>query len=246
MHDKGTSRAVRGEHRRITGRGPGEELKSSLLTYQFGERSTERVDADRTGRTGRRPGRHDTGAEILAAARHCFAEAGYDKTTMRQIASRAGVDAALVHRRFGSKVDLFLAAVGLPVDLTGLLASTLTGGGHGVGERVVQAFVELWDNAPLRGSSFTGLLRLATSDRSGAELLNTYLRGNLASALAHSLGISDPERRITLVGSQLLGIGVARYVLRLEPLASATPAAIATQLGPIVGQLLTQSAKGAP
>jgi AcrR family transcriptional regulator len=203
------------------------------------------VDAVRTPRTGRRPGRHDTRAEILAAARHCFAEGGYDKTTIRQIAVHAGVDAALVHRRFGSKLDLFVAAVGLPADLTELLAATLSGSHDDVGERVVRTFVELWDNVPLQGASFTGLLRLATSDQAGAALLTTYLRGNLATALAHSLGGRDAQRRVALVGSQLLGIGVARYVLRLEPLASATPATIAAELGPIVQQLLNQPPKGA-
>jgi AcrR family transcriptional regulator len=204
------------------------------------------VDAVRTPRTGRRPGCHDTRAEILAAARHCFAEAGYDKTTMRQIAAHAGIDAALVHRRFGSKLDLFLAAVGLPADLTELLATTLTGSRHDVGRRVVQTFVDLWDNAPLQGASFTGLLRLATGDRNGAALLNRYLRGNLAPVVVHRLGVSDAERRITLVGSQLLGIGVARYVLRMEPLASATSAAIAGQLGPIVQQLLLSQPRKGP
>ena len=204
------------------------------------------MDTARTRRSGRRPGRRDTRAEILAAARHCFAEVGYDRATIRRIAARAGIDAALVHRRFGSKLDLFLAAVGLPEDLTELLASTVAGDRDGVGARVVRAFVELWDNAPLQGASFTGLIRLAASDTPVAGLLSGYLRGNLASALAGSLGIDDAERRIGLVGSQLLGIGIARYVLRLEPLASAEPSAIAAELGSAVQHLLTRPSGGMP
>jgi AcrR family transcriptional regulator len=196
------------------------------------------VETARSARTGRRPGRHNTRAEILAAARHCFAEAGYDRTTIRQIAAHAGVDAALVHRRFGSKLDLFLTAVGLPDDLTELLASVLAGSRDGLGERVVRAFVELWDNAPLQAASFTGLIRLAAGDQDGATLLSGYLRTNLAAALAHSLGVSDAERRVALVGSQLLGIGVVRYVLRLEPLATAEPETIAAELGWAVQRLL--------
>lgn len=181
-------------------------------------------------RTGRRPGHHDTRAEILTAARQCFAGTGYDRTTIRQIAATAGVDAALVVRRFGSKLDLFLAAVGVPDGVQSVVAGDRAGLGH----RVVQTFVELWDNAPLRGGSFTGLMRLATGDEAAAVMLRTYLLENVATALA----IDDAERRVALVGSQLLGLGIARYVLRLEPLASASPAAVAADLGWAVQHIL--------
>jgi AcrR family transcriptional regulator len=198
------------------------------------------VETARGARSGRRPGRHDTKAEILAAARQCFAEAGYDRTTIRQVATRAGIDAALVHRRFGTKFDLFLAAVGLPVDLTGLVAEVVAGDPDGLGARVVRAFVELWDNAPLQGASFTGLIRLAAGDPAGAALLSGYISRNLAAAMTRALGVRDAERRVGLVGSQLLGIGVARYVLHLEPLAGAEPAEVADHLGWAVQQLFTQ------
>jgi len=197
------------------------------------------MEGTRTRRSGRRPGRHDTRSEILTAARACFTEAGYDGTTIRRVAARAGIDAALVHRHFGTKLDLFLAAVGLPADLTGVLARVVAGDAAGLGERVVRTFVEVWDNAPLRGASFAGLMRLASGDPAGADLLARYLRDDLGAALARALGVESAQERVALVGSQLLGIGVARYVLRLEPLASATPAAIARYLGPAVRRLLT-------
>jgi AcrR family transcriptional regulator len=192
----------------------------------------------RTPRTGRRPGRHDTRAEILAAARHCFAAAGYDRTTIRQIAVHAGVDAALVHRRFGSKSALFLAAIGLPEDLTQLLPTVITGDRATLGARVVQAFVELWDHAPLQGASFSGLIRLATGDEQAATLLSGYLRDDLAAALGQALGIRDAQRRVALIGSHLLGLGLARYVLHLEPLASARPDTIAADVGWTVQHIL--------
>jgi AcrR family transcriptional regulator len=197
------------------------------------------VEATRTRRSGRRPGRHDTRSDILAAARACFAEAGYDRTTIRRIGDRAGIDAALVHRHFGTKLELFLAAVGLPADLTDRLARAVAGDPAGLGERVVRTFVETWDNAPLRGNSFAGLMRLAAGDPAGADLLGRYLREDLGAALGRALGLAHAGERVGLVGSQLLGIGVARYVLRLEPLASASPAAIAGYLGPAVRRLLT-------
>jgi hypothetical protein len=103
----------------------------------------------------------------------------------------------------------------------------------------VQTFVELWDNAPLRGGSFAGLMRLATGEAEAAALLRGYLRDNLAGTLGAALEIDDAERRVALVGSQLLGLGLARYVLRLEPLASAPPEAVAAELGWAVQHILT-------
>ena len=76
-----------------------------------------------SGRRGRRPGAPDTRAAILAAARSRFAEHGYAGTTIRAVATDAGVDAALVHHYFGTKDELFLAALELPVDPRQVLAS---------------------------------------------------------------------------------------------------------------------------
>lgn len=154
------------------------------------------------------------------------------------MAARANIDAAMVHRHFGTKQQLLLAAIGLPRDLTDVLAGTLPGDVAGVGERVVRGFVELWDTAPLHSASFHGMLRLATSSPASASALRDYLTGTIGVALARTLDEHIPEQRVGLVGSQLLGIAVARYLFRLEPLASATPQEIAVELGWIVQQLL--------
>jgi hypothetical protein len=144
----------------------------------------------------------------------------------------------MVHRCFGTKKELFLAAVGLPKDLGEVAAAALPGDVQGTGERVLRVFLELWDAAPLRGASFAGLLRLATSDLGGAVALRGYLEQTVGEALSQMLGVPKPGRRMGLVGSQLLGIAVARYVLQLEPLASAAPEEVAAEMGWIVQQLL--------
>lgn len=189
-------------------------------------------------RTGRRPGRHDTRAELLIAARECFAEYGYEGTTTRRVAALAGVDAAMVHRHFGTKQQLLLAAIGMPQDLSDVLASTLAGDRATAGTRVVRRFVELWDAAPAQEGSFRGLLQLAATDPAAAHALRDYLTQTISTGLTRVLGDRPYERRVGLIGSQLLGIAVARYVIGLEPVASATPRQLAAEFGWVVQDLL--------
>ena len=86
-------------------------------------------------RRGRRPGAPDTRAAILAAAREHFAAQGFRRTTIRAVASDAGVDPALVHHYFGTKDDLFVAALELPIDPRSVIGPALSGGIDGAAER---------------------------------------------------------------------------------------------------------------
>ena len=95
---------------------------------------------------GRRPGAPDTRAEVLAAARSSFAEKGFRGTTIRAVASAAAVDPALVHHYFGTKDDLFLAALQMPVDPRELLAPVVAQGPDGAGERLLRIFLSVWDD----------------------------------------------------------------------------------------------------
>src|SRR5256885_11505612 len=98
-------------------------------------------------RTGRRPGNQDTREAILASARQAFAERGYDGASIRQIATGAGVDPALVHHYFGAKDQLFLVVMNAPDDPGKLLPRVLAGGAEGVGERLVRMVLSLLDSA---------------------------------------------------------------------------------------------------
>ena len=118
---------------------------------------------------GRRPGAPDTRAEVLAAARASFAEKGFRGTTIRAVAAAAGVDPALVHHYFGTKDDLFLAALEMPVDPRELLAPVMAQGPDGAGERLLRTFLSVWDDPEIQ----VRLLAVVRSvlDEDGATLL---------------------------------------------------------------------------
>ena len=158
------------------------------------------------GARGRRPGGPDTRGEILAAARSSFADRGFDRTTIRGVAGEAGVDPALVHHYFGSKEDLFLAALEIPVDPRELIPPVFAPGLDGVGERLLTMFLGVWDrpenNQPLRA-----FLRTAFVVDETAELLrNGIARVVLGAVIPHLQEVGHAEVRATLVASQLAGL----------------------------------------
>jgi AcrR family transcriptional regulator len=185
---------------------------------------------------GRRPGSPDTRAAILAAARAHFASAGFAGTTMRAVAAEAGVDAALVHHYFGSKDDLFVAALQLPIDIRSQVAPVIAEGPDGAGERLVRTLLSVWDDP----DNQPALQALARSLISGERTLLTdgfipVVIGPLLSQLVRD----RPEERIPLVASQVIGLIVTRYVVAMEPMARADPAVLAARIGPTIQRYLT-------
>jgi AcrR family transcriptional regulator len=185
-------------------------------------------------RTGRRPGNPDTREAILKASREAFAERGYDAASIRQIATGAGVDPALVHHYFGTKEQLFLAAVEVPIDPRELIPQVVAGGVDGVGERLVRTFIGVWDSP--RGVTAAALLRSAVSNEWTARLLREFVMTQIMRRAVKELGLDldglDGPLRANLVATQILGLATARYILKLEPLASATPDQVARAIGP--------------
>jgi AcrR family transcriptional regulator len=190
-----------------------------------------------TRRTGRRAGAVDTRGQILAAARTEFGEAGLDATTIRGVASRAGVDPALVHHYFGSKQALFLAAMEFPVDVNALVQRILPGPRDRIGERFVQAALELWEQPGTR-SLFMAIVRSATTDAVAAGMLRDLVTRGPLLALAAATDRPDAELRATLAGSQIVGLAMARYVIGIEPLASAPVDVVARAIGPTIQRYL--------
>jgi AcrR family transcriptional regulator len=186
---------------------------------------------------GRRPGAPDTRAAILAAARSSFADRGFAGTTIRGIASAAGVDAALVHHYFGTKDDLFVAALALPVDPREALAPALVGGADGAGERVLRVFVGVWDD-PANTPVFVALARTLL-DPSASHLLREGFLPVVLQPVGRALGIDRPDLRMSLVASQIFGIILGRYVLALEPLASLPSDAVVAAYAPTIQRYLT-------
>ena len=169
-------------------------------------------------RRGRRPGAPDTRAAILAAARELFASSGYAGTSIRGVAAAAGVDAALVHHYFGTKDDLFLAALQLPVDPRVMLAPVAEGGLDGAGERLLRTFVRVWDDERNQPSLLALVRGLA--EPSGQRLMRDGVLQMILGPVGRALGVERPEERMALVASQLVGVVILRYLLGAEPLAS--------------------------
>jgi AcrR family transcriptional regulator len=188
-------------------------------------------------RTGRRAGSADTRGQILAAARHVFGEHGFENAPVRTVAARAGVDPALVHHYFGSKQALFVAAMELPVDFNALVDQVLSGPRRGIGERLVRQTLQLWED-PTTRSLLMGIVRSATTDRVAAEMLRGLLAEGPILALTRASGQPDAPLRATLAGSQVVGMAMARYVIGVEPLASASAEEVVRAIGPTIQRYL--------
>ncbi|UZJ26038.1 TetR family transcriptional regulator [Rhodococcus antarcticus] len=183
--------------------------------------------------SGRRPGDSGTRDAILAEAREAFSAQGYTATSLRAVARTAGVDPSLVTHFFGSKSGLFDAAVELPMDPATLVGALLSEGVAGLGERIVRAFLVVWDGAPGQGPMLA-MLRGAVSHEDSADRLRTLLLRVILRPLVEGIGADQPERRAALVASQVVGLAMTRYVLRFEPITSAA----ADELAPILGATL--------
>ena len=186
---------------------------------------------------GRRPGAPDTRAEVLAAARSSFAEKGFRGTTIRAVASAAAVDPALVHHYFGTKDDLFLAALEMPVDPRELLAPVMAQGPDGAGERLLRTFLSVWDDPEIQ----VRLLAVVRSvlDEDGATLLKEGFIPVVVGPILAQLVKDRPEVRIPLVTSQVTGLIVTRYVLALPPMAEMPAEDVVARIGPVLQHYLT-------
>lgn len=193
--------------------------------------------AETSRRRGRRPGGEDTRLALLDAAREVFVERGYDGATVRAIAGRAGVDPAMVNHWFGGKEGLFAAAIRLPIDPAAIVEELTAGGPDGLGERIVRRFVSVWDAAG--GGQLTAIMRSVSSHEESARMLREFISRVMFGRITRGLPVDRPELRAALCGSQIAGLGMVRYVLRLEPLASADPDTVAAVVGPTLQRYLT-------
>ncbi len=189
---------------------------------------------------GRRPGGADTRAEIVEAARIAFAEDGYAKTSIRSIARQAKVDPALVHHYFADKAALFAETMELPADPKVIAAEVTTGPFSG--ERLVERFLSQWEREGGTGSSsFPGLAQAMAASPEVAANVRQFVIERVG---LHGVAGDSEEilaRRRSLVSSQLLGIAWTRYVMRLEPMASASRAEVARWAGPTIDRYTTCS-----
>jgi AcrR family transcriptional regulator len=185
---------------------------------------------------GRRPGPTSTREEILAAARQLFAERGYQATTMRAIAAQAGVNAALVHHYYGSKEQLLVAAMNLPLNPADVIRELRDAGPREqLGERLVRFFVRTWRD-PQTGQPLLALLRASASSEAGAATLRQFVENVMLTRLASLLGV--PRLRLAAGFAQLLGFALGGLVIGIEPLASASEDELVALFAPTIQRYL--------
>jgi AcrR family transcriptional regulator len=198
-----------------------------------------------TGTAARRRGRPrreeaaDTRDHILTAAREEFSAHGYEKTSVRGIAKAAGVDSALVHHYFGTKEQVFEAAIAVvfapALDAPDALVDAPP---DDVGERLTRFFFGVWEN-PATRTPLLAIVRSALSNDTAAAVFRRLIASQLLRRIAGRLDLPDAELRAELAASQLVGCAILRYVIRLEPLASADAEQIIARLAPVVQGHLT-------
>lgn len=189
-------------------------------------------------RTGRRPGHSGTREAILAAARQSFTASGYDKASIRDIARRAGVDPALVHHYFGGKHELFSEAIEMPLDIAAVVSTIVQGERERIGERIAALLLSVWDNR-LDRSPLIALVRSAVTSEDAARMLREFLVSVLFARIAEALDVDDAPLRASLAASQIMGLMIARYIVRVEPLASAPAPVVVAAVGPNLQRYLT-------
>jgi AcrR family transcriptional regulator len=174
---------------------------------------------------------------VLDAARAEFAARGYEKTSVRAVARAAGVDAALVHHYFGTKEKLFLAALDFPLEPSLIARLIATGDRTQAGERIVRFAMALWDQPPVR-ERLLAMLRAAATNEQMADLFRGFVSRELIGHVARALGTERADLRVELVMSQIVGLAMARYVFRVEPLASAGTDELVRLVGPVLQHFL--------
>ena len=194
-------------------------------------------------RPGRPPGSSDTRDRILVNARELFARNGIGSTSIRSIAAASGVDAALVHHYFGTKEQLFAAAVHIPIDPMQVIGPMRTVPIEDLGLTLPSLLLPLWDSE--LGSGFIATLRsLLTGDDVG--LVRSFLQDVIFVEVGSR--VDDPPGsgpiRVQFVASQLIGIVMARYILELEPFKSLPIQQIAETIAPNLQHYLTGELPG--
>ncbi|MGW5348561.1 TetR/AcrR family transcriptional regulator [Streptomyces sp. NPDC004050] len=209
---------------------------------------TPRADDGPAPRPRRGPGRPrqdeaDSGPgameRIRLAARSEFAARGYDKTSLRGIAKSAGVDPSLIHHYFGSKDELFADTIELSLEPDLLVPQIVGPGPDAIGERLVRYFLGIWEN-PATRAPLLAVIRSALTHEAAARVLRDLVLRRLLERVAADLNVPDPTFRAELAASHMVGIAILRYVVQVEPLASADPDHIVELVAPTLQRYLTE------
>ena len=189
-------------------------------------------------RSGRRGPEADLRSVILNAARPLFAERGYRDTTMRAVAQSAGVDVALVAYYFGNKEGLFTESMNIPVHPEELIGHAFADGLGAAGPRLVEMFLGLFES-PVTGPALVGMLRSAVGHESTRKAFSEFVSTEILRHYEELMPGPDTQRRMMLVGSQLIGMAMLRFVLRIEPMVERPRDQLVADVGAAVQRHLT-------
>jgi AcrR family transcriptional regulator len=199
---------------------------------------TEHPSENAPGHLTRDERRRRTEAAIRSAARDLFAEKGFERTTIRGVAAAAGVDPALVMQHFGSKERLFAAASHVKDDHSRMMAATSD-------SLPTAALDDLFDSfeTPLDREATVALMRNCLTHPSAARVMRDEIMCDRTAAVAGTISGTVPadeaELRAGLFGACMIGLGMARYLLELEPVAGASREDLHRLMEPVLRTLLT-------
>jgi AcrR family transcriptional regulator len=191
-------------------------------------------------RRGRRPGANTTRKEILDAARARFASDGFAATTIRRIASDAGVNPSLVMQFFTSKEELFAAVMSISPKSLERISTVFDGPDEHLGERVVRAHLQVWEGAPEDSEPLMAMLRAAVGNEQAGSQLREFIQARLLDAMGAEGGNApDAALRAGLASSMLVGIVVGRRLVGVPILAEADTETLVAMVAPAIQSVLT-------
>jgi AcrR family transcriptional regulator len=173
----------------------------------------------------------------IAAARNAFAAGGYARTTFKGLAAAAGVAPTVLRKYYDNKDAVFAAALRFPTDPVGAVPTLLAPGVEGLGERLVRFTLDTLGDPQVRDD----LMSMARSGASAAALtksLQDYLDTTVIDRVVTAVGVPDARMRVALISSYLIGVAAGRYVMRIEPLASASEEYVVRLVAPTIQALL--------
>jgi AcrR family transcriptional regulator len=177
--------------------------------------------------------RRRTEATILEAARELFATDGFERTTIRAVAARAGVDPALVMQHFGSKEGLFAASTRWSSEHQTILSAT----SDHLAAAAIDDLLSHFESADDREAA-VALMRNCLTHPAALEIMRDQVMNERKCAVAAGIDGPDAELRAGLFAAVMIGLGMSRYLIKLEPVASASPEELRRLIEPALQALL--------
>ena len=180
----------------------------------------------------------DLTRQVLDVARAAFARRGYLNTTIKGVAATAGVTPDVVKRYYANREALFAAAMRLPFDPATSIAQLIAPGVDGLGDRMVRVTLRMLDDPETR-DQLALMVRDGAGAASATSALREFIETEMVDRVVAFLGVPDARMRVVLATSGLVGVAASRYVLKVEPLASATEDEVVAMVGPLIQMTLT-------